>query len=84
VALYRAKLWREWEHGCAREPGGGRCRFKAVQIIVPKKGTEAERRKREAGAQILKHYYGREIRDGSRFRSKAGTKEQIRKVYAVR
>jgi hypothetical protein len=55
-----------------------------VQIIVPKKGTEAERRKREAGAQILKHYYGREIRDGSRFRSKAGTKEQIRKVYAVR
>jgi hypothetical protein len=55
-----------------------------VQIIVPKKGTEAERRKREAAQEILKHYYGREIRDGSRFRSKAGTKEQIKKLYEVR
>jgi hypothetical protein len=55
-----------------------------VQIIVLKKGTEAERRKREASAQILKHYYDREIRDGSRFRSKAGTKEQIKKLYEVR
>jgi hypothetical protein len=52
-----------------------------MQIIVPKKGTEAERRKREVAVQILRHYYGREIRDGSRFRSKAGTKEQIRKLY---
>jgi hypothetical protein len=52
-----------------------------VQIIVPKKGTEAERRKREAAVQILKHYYGREIRDGSRFRSKAGSKAQVKKVY---
>jgi hypothetical protein len=52
-----------------------------VQIIVPKKGTEAERRKREAAVQILKHYYGREIRDGSRFRSKAGSKARIKKVY---
>jgi len=55
-----------------------------MNIIVPKKGTEAERRKREASAQILRHYYGREIRDGSRFRSKAGTKEQVKKVYEVR
>jgi hypothetical protein len=54
----------------------------AIQIIVPKKGTEAERKKAEAAVQILKHYYGREIRDGSRFKSKAGSKEQIRKVYA--
>jgi hypothetical protein len=53
-----------------------------VQIIVPKKGTEAERKKREAYGQILKHYYGREIRDGSRFRAKGDiTKAQIRKVY---
>jgi hypothetical protein len=55
-----------------------------VQIIVPKNGTEAERKKREAYGQIIKHYYGREIRDGARFRSKAGTKEQIRKLYEVR
>jgi hypothetical protein len=53
-----------------------------MQIIVAKKGTEAERRKREASAQILKHYYGREIRDGSRFRTKGGfSKAQIRQVY---
>jgi hypothetical protein len=56
-----------------------------VQIIVPKKGTEAERKKREAYGQILKHYYGRENRDGSRFRTKGGlNKEQIRKLYEVR
>jgi hypothetical protein len=55
-----------------------------VQIIVRTEGSEAERKKREAYAQIKRHYYSREIRDGSRFRSKAGTKEQIRKVYEVR
>jgi len=52
-----------------------------VQIIVRKPGTEAERKKREGYAEVLRHYYNREIRDGSRFRSKAGTKAQIRKVY---
>jgi hypothetical protein len=53
-----------------------------VQIIVPKKGSEPSRRQREAYGQILKHYYGREIRDGSRFRTKGGfNKEQIRKLY---
>jgi len=52
-----------------------------MNIIVPKKGTEPERRKREAYGQILKHYYGREIRDGSRFKSKAGTKAQIKRIY---
>jgi hypothetical protein len=55
-----------------------------VQIIVRKSGSEASRKKREAYAQIIKHYYGREIRDGSRFRSKAGTKEQIKRVYEIR
>jgi hypothetical protein len=84
VALYRAKAWREWELGCAKGLRGDRCHSETVQIIVPQKGTETERKKREAYGQILKHYYGREIRDGSRFRSKAGTKEQIKKLYEVR
>lgn len=52
--------------------------------IIIKKGTELARKKRRTFDQILRHYYDREIRDGSRFRSKAGTKEQIRKLYAVR
>ena len=52
-----------------------------MQIIVKQHGTEAERRKREASKAILKHYHEREIRDGSRFRSKAGSKEQIKKLY---
>jgi hypothetical protein len=52
-----------------------------MQVIIRQKGTEPERRKREAAVQILRHYYGREIRDGSRFRSKAGSKAQIKKVY---
>jgi len=53
-----------------------------MQIIVPKKGTEPERRKAEAHVQIKQHYYGREIRDGSRFRTNGGfSKAQIRKVY---
>jgi hypothetical protein len=53
-----------------------------MQIIVRQQGTEAERRKQEAAQEILKHYYGREIRDGARFRTKGDiTKAQIRKVY---
>jgi hypothetical protein len=56
-----------------------------MQIIVRKAGSEVERRKKESAQEILRHYYGREIRDGSRFRVKNGaTKEQIKKVYAVR
>ena len=55
-----------------------------MEIIIKEHGHAAERRKREAAAQILRHYYDREIRDGSRFASKAGTKEQIRRVYEVR
>lgn len=55
-----------------------------MQIIVKDKRTEGERRKSEHAAHILRHYYGREIRDGARFRSKAGTKATIRKVYEVR
>jgi hypothetical protein len=52
-----------------------------MNIIVSKKGTEALRKQREAAEAIRRHYYDREQRDGSRFRSKAGTKAQIRKVY---
>lgn len=55
-----------------------------MQIIVRQKGSEAERKKAESATQILRHYYGREIRDGARFRSKAGTKEQIKRLYALR
>lgn len=51
-----------------------------MEIIVRSKKTEGERRNAEAVASTRKHYYGREIRDGSRFASKAGSKEQIKKA----
>jgi hypothetical protein len=54
-----------------------------MQIIVKSKKSEFDRRTREYADQTLKHYYQREIRDGSRFRSKAGTKSQIKKVLTV-
>jgi hypothetical protein len=53
-----------------------------VQIIVRSRESEKERRAREYAAQTLKHYYNRELRDGSRFKSKAGTKEQIKKALS--
>jgi hypothetical protein len=52
----------------------------AVQIIVKSKGSESTRRGREAAIAQKKAYYDREIRDGSRFRSKAGSKKSIRQV----
>jgi hypothetical protein len=51
-----------------------------MQIIVKSRKSETERRAEEYAAQTRKHYYGREIRDGSRFKSKAGTKTEIRKA----
>jgi len=51
-----------------------------MNIIIKKRESESVRRSREYLEQTRKHYYGREQRDGSRFRSKAGTKEQIRKT----
>lgn len=51
-----------------------------MQIIVRRKESEAVRRFEEGRAATRRHYYGREIRDGSRFKSKAGTKEAIKKV----
>ena len=51
-----------------------------MQIIVKSKKTEGERRSSESAVAHKKHYYEREIRDGSRFKSKAGSKEQIKKA----
>ena len=51
-----------------------------MQIIVRGKGTESERRAKEYAEQIKRHYYNREIRDGARFRSRAGSKEEIKKA----
>jgi hypothetical protein len=52
-----------------------------MQIIVKSSKTELERRNTERAAETLRHYYGREIRDGARFRTKTGgTKEQIKRV----
>ena len=51
-----------------------------MQIIVKSKKSETERRSEEYASQTKRHYYGREIRDGSRFQSKAGSKDQIRKA----
>jgi hypothetical protein len=48
-----------------------------VQIIVKSKEGESARRAKEYTEQTRKHYYNREIRDGARFKSKAGSKEQI-------
>jgi hypothetical protein len=53
-----------------------------MQIIVRKAGSEVERRKKENAQEILRHYYHREIRDGSRFRVKSGhSKEQIKNAF---
>jgi hypothetical protein len=53
-----------------------------VNIIVRKKGSETERKRKEAYAQVLKRYYQREIRDGSRWRTKSGaTKAQVKELY---
>jgi len=51
-----------------------------LNIIVKSKKSEGERRAAEHAAQTRKHYYGRELRDGSRFQSKAGSKEVIKKA----
>jgi hypothetical protein len=51
-----------------------------MQIIVKSGKSEKERRAAESAEAHRKHYYGREIRDGARFRSKAGSKKGIRQV----
>jgi hypothetical protein len=52
----------------------------AVQIIVKTKAPESARRSSETAQAQKKAYYAREQRDGSRFKSKAGTKEQIKRA----
>jgi hypothetical protein len=54
-----------------------------MQIISRDKRPEPERRKAEAAQQILKHYYGREIRDGTRMKLVA-PKEKIKRLYEER
>ena len=51
-----------------------------MNIIIRSKKSEGERRSSESAQAHKKHYHEREIRDGSRFASKAGTKEQIKKA----
>jgi len=51
-----------------------------MQIIVRDKRSERERRKAETSAQLLKHYYKREIRDGARIKLPAD-KQRIKKLY---
>lgn len=51
-----------------------------MQIIVKSKEGESARRAKEYTEQARRHYYNREIRDGARFKSKAGTKAEIRKA----
>ena len=51
-----------------------------MNVIVKGKKSESERRALEYAEQTKRHYYEREIRDGARFKSKAGTKAEIRKA----
>jgi len=62
-----------------RRHGGDPAQCGVPMNIIVKKDEKA-RLARHYAEQTRKHYYGREIRDGSRFRSKAGTKEQIKKA----
>ena len=54
-----------------------------MQIIVKDRRSESERKKGETSAQILRHYYNRECRDGTRMKLPA-TKETIKRLYAKR
>ena len=54
-----------------------------MQIISRDKRSESERRKVESSAQILRQYYNREIRDGSRIKLPA-SKATIKKLYEER
>ena len=51
-----------------------------LNIIVRKKGSEGERRFRETAESHKRLYYRREETSGSRFQSKAGSKQQIKEV----
>jgi hypothetical protein len=51
-----------------------------LNIIVRKKGPDGKRRFQSVADEHRKVYYQREISQGSRWRSKAGSKNQIKKV----
>jgi hypothetical protein len=52
----------------------------AIQIIVKSSESESQRRAREAAAALRRAHYEREQRDGARYRSKAGSKTEIKKA----
>ena len=54
-----------------------------MQIIVRDKRSEKERRKQEDSQAILRHYYSREIRDGTRMKLVA-PKRVIKALYEKR
>jgi hypothetical protein len=54
-----------------------------VQIIKKSSSSEGERRKREDSVAILRHYYNRECRDGTRMKLVA-PKSVIKKLYEGR
>lgn len=51
-----------------------------LNIIVRKKGSEGTRRFKETAEAHRKLYHSREIESGSRFQSKAGSKQQIKEA----
>jgi hypothetical protein len=54
-----------------------------LNIIIRRPGTEAQRKKAVLYRECLKHYYGRECRDGTRMKlPKTATKQQIKELYA--
>jgi hypothetical protein len=52
----------------------------SLNIIIRKKGSEGERRFKETAESHRRLYYRREEKNGSRFQSKAGSKQQIKEV----
>jgi hypothetical protein len=55
----------------------------ALNIIIRRPGTEAQRKKAALYRQCLKHYYDRECRDGVRIKLPPNvTKEAIKELYA--
>jgi hypothetical protein len=63
-----------------------------MQIILRDKRSEAERRKKEDSLAILRRYYEREIRDGTRMKmpidntrgGRPATKEKVKRLYEER
>jgi hypothetical protein len=55
----------------------------ALNIIIRRPGTEAQRKKAVLYRECLQHYYKRECRDGARMKLPlTATKKQIKELYA--